>query len=51
MGIQYNKQYALFRNGERINNDDALISENLFNDYEVYLNLNFNISTKEIAEQ
>jgi len=53
MGIEYNKEYALFRNGERINNDDALISDNIFNDYEVQLNLNFNISTRpiEITEQ
>ena len=53
MGIEYNKEYALFRNGERINNDDALISDNIYNDYEVQLNLNFNISTRpiELTEQ
>jgi hypothetical protein len=50
MGIEYNKEYALFRNGERINNDDALISDNIFNDYEVQMNLNFNISTRPIEE-
>lgn len=50
MGIEYNKEYALFRNGERINNDDALISDNIYNDYEVQLNLNFNISTRSIEE-
>jgi hypothetical protein len=48
MGIEYNKEYALFRNGERINNDDALISDNIYNDYEVELNLNFNISTRPL---
>ena len=50
MGIEYNKEYALFRNGERINNDDALISDNIYNDYEVQMNLNFNISTRPIEE-
>lgn len=50
MGIEYNKEYALFRNGERINNDDAVISDNIYNDYEVQLNLNFNISTRSIEE-
>ena len=50
MGIEYNKEYALFRNGEPINNDDALISDNIYNDYEVQLNLNFNISTRSIEE-
>jgi hypothetical protein len=39
MGIEYNKDYVLQRNGERLNNDDALISENIFNDYEVYMNI------------
>ncbi len=48
MGIEYNKEYALFRNGERISNDDALISDNIFNDYEVQMDLNFNISTRPI---
>jgi hypothetical protein len=48
MGIQYNKEYVLFKNGERISNDDALISENLFNDYEVYLNFNLNFSTTAV---
>ena len=50
MGIEYNKEYTLFRNGERISNDDALISDNIFNDYEVQMNFNFNISTRAIEE-
>jgi hypothetical protein len=33
-----------------INNDDALISDNIFNDYEVELNLNFNVSSKSIED-
>jgi hypothetical protein len=50
MGIEYNRQYTLFRNGERINNDDALISDNIFNDYEVELNLNLNVSSRYVEE-
>jgi hypothetical protein len=37
LGIEYGSHYILRKNGQRIENEDTIISENLFNDYEVFL--------------
>lgn len=40
LGVKHKQHYDLFKNGVAIVDDDVEISENIYNDYEVTVNLN-----------
>ena len=40
MGVKHKEHYEFFKNGVDIEDDNQIISENIFNDYEVSLKFN-----------
>jgi hypothetical protein len=40
LGVKHKQHYDLYKNGVAIVDDDVEISENIYNDYEVTVNLN-----------
>ncbi len=40
LGLKHKQHYDLYKNGVGIVEDDVVISENIYNDYEVTVNLN-----------
>lgn len=46
MGVKHKQHYDLYKNGVDIVDDDMVISENIYNDYEVTVNLSIKEAMK-----